>query len=286
MPAPRHPRATPPEDYVSRLIADWRTERPDLPVEPVAIVYRLFRLAARMGPQVERAFSSSEITSADFAVLAIVRRRAAPYRVSQKALQEALGITSGTISVRVDRLANLGFLRRDTDADDARSVVVSLTLKGEAAFDAVAPRHLNNEAALVDALNEEEQAELARLLQVLLAEFEPIDPRPGADLGLQVASAHVSRERRRAVGLEDIPGLLVEEVEPASVAERVGIRQGDLLIASGRTELRSLTCLAAAIAASRREIPLALRRGETVLSVRVPMPDASPTTRPPTHRPP
>jgi DNA-binding MarR family transcriptional regulator len=271
MPAVRPEPNQPPADYVSRLIASWHAERPDLAVEPVAIVYRVQRLAGRLWPEVEKTFKWSGVTGADFYVLAHLRRAGPRYQVSQRALQEALGLTSGTISARIDRLADLGLIRRDADQADARAVLITLTDPGLRAFDALAPRHLDNEAALLASLDPAEQATLARLLHTLLVEFEPQPPstRPGRELGLTVASAHVTLARRRAVGLGDTPGLLVEDVAPGSAGDRAGVRQGDLLVSSAESELRSLTRLAAAIAAAGGEVPLTIRRGEATVEARV-----------------
>jgi len=269
---PRTTSKTPPEDYVSRIVAAWRTEHPDLDLEPVAIVFRLSRLASRMAAEARKVFVSSGITNADFAVLAILRRRPAPYRVSQKVLQDSLGVTSGTISLRIDRLVELGLVAREVDDEDARSVIVSLTSAGESTFDSLASKQLDNEAGLVTALDPWEKIELARLLQALLAEFEPLEQRPGQELGIEVASAHVTRERRRSVGLSDLPGLLVEAVHENSPGESAGLRVGDLLVASGELELRSLTCLATAIGTDGSEVPLSLLRSGKLVTVTVEKP--------------
>jgi S1-C subfamily serine protease len=62
-------------------------------------------------------------------------------------------------------------------------------------------------------------------------------------LGLAVAPAGVARRLRRAVGLPDEEGLLVREVEPGSPAERGGVRQGDLVVAAGGHDVRSVADL-------------------------------------------
>ena len=269
MPPVRQEPNLPPLDYVGRLIEAWQAERPDLTVDPVAIIYRIQRLAARLGPEVEKTFKSSGVTGADFAVLAHLRRAGQPYQVSQRELQEALGLTSGTMSVRIDRLADSGLIRRETDRADARAVVITLTAEGAEKFDLLAPRHRDNEAALVSSLDRDEQATLARLLHALLVEFEAPLACPGRELGLTVASARVSLERRRAVGLPDTHGLLVEDVAPGSAGDRAGIQRGDLLISSGTSEISSLTGLAAAITNGRGEVPLTVLRGGATVEARV-----------------
>jgi DNA-binding MarR family transcriptional regulator len=263
------PRARPPEDYVSRLIQDWRAERPDLPVDPVAIVYRVGRLAAHFAAEVDRVFAHSGISGADFMVLANLRRSGRPYRLSQRQLMDALSLTSGTVSVRIDRLADRGYVRRDPDPADRRGVLVALTRAGERIFDAVAPEHLANEARLVSALQPDEQAELARLLQVLLVEFEPPIDRPDDRLGLRAAPAHVGQQRRASVGLAPTVGLLVDGVRPGGPAARAGIQPGDLLMRVGGRDVRSLTCLASALDAAGATASVHVRRGEATITKRI-----------------
>ena len=260
-----------PRDYVARLIESWRAERPDLEVNPVAIVYRVGRLAAYFAAEVDRVFHGSGITSADFAVLANLRRSGPPYQLTQRQLMDALRLTSGTISVRIDRLADRGLVRREP-APDGRGVLVTLTGDGSRTFDALAPRHLANEARLVAALDPPQQAILAALLQALLLEYEAAVPgRPDERLGLVLAPAHVGLERRAAVGLPPSTGLLVETVRPGGPADTVGLRPGDLLLRTPDQELRSLACLARALD-GQRSLTVEIRRGGSGITATVPIP--------------
>jgi DNA-binding MarR family transcriptional regulator len=260
-----------PEDHVGRLIAGWHAERPDFPVDPVGVVYRVGRLAAHFSAAVERVFAGAGLSDPEFAVLANLRRAGHPYRLTQRQLMDQLCLSSGTISVRIDRLSGRGLVRRDPDAQDGRRVQVTLTEQGERLFDSVAPEHLANETRLVAALDLAEQAQLARLLKILLIEFEPVaGPRPDQLLGFTVAPAPDGHARRAEAGLPLTPGLLVEQVSPGSPAEAAGLRRGDLLLGSGRFELRSLTRLGEAIAASPGDITLRVKRGGQVDEVTIP----------------
>jgi DNA-binding MarR family transcriptional regulator len=261
-------RDDPPDDYVGRLIAGWREERPDLAVDPIAIVYRVGRLAAHFATEVDRVFQHSGVTSADFAVLANLRRAGAPFQISQRRLADALRLTSGTVSVRIDRLAHAGLVRRAPDPDDRRGVLVSLTADGEQLFDALAPEHLANEARLVAALDADDQAELARLLQLLLVEYELTDEPADARLGMTVAPAHVTQQRRAGVGLPPAPGLLVTSVRPGGPASVAGLEAGDLLVGSARRPMRSLSDLDAATREGAA-VDLRLQRGDEVRRVTV-----------------
>lgn len=135
-----------------------------------------------------------------------------------------LGLTSGTISVRLTRLVGKGVVERTPSPDDARGTLVTLTAKGLQLFDDVAPVHLANEDVLLSALTGAERVELAALLRKLLVGFE--HERSPSPLGVVLAPAHVARRMRVSVGLSDTPGLLVVDVTPGGPASAAGLRTG------------------------------------------------------------
>ena len=148
-----------------------------------------------------------------------------------------LGLTSGTVSVRLTRLVANGVVTRVPSPEDGRGAVVTLTARGVALFDEVAPAHLHNEDALLSALTGPERDQLADLLRRLLLGFE--HERLPSALGLVLAPAHVARRMRTAVGLSDTPGLLVLEVVAGGRAHPAGVLSGDLVVALDGRELRS-----------------------------------------------
>jgi DNA-binding MarR family transcriptional regulator len=260
-----------PEDHVGRVIADWHKERPELPVDAVGIVYRVCRLATHFMAAIHGVLAGSGVSAADLAVLATLRRSGHPYRLRQRQLMAELGLTSGTISVRIDQLIRRGLVSRDPEPNDGRGVLITLTEHGERLFDSVAPEHLANEARLVAALDPRAQAQLAHLLHILLIEFEPVaGARPDEPLGFTVAPAHVGHERRAATGLPLDPGLLIDYVLPGGPAEASGLRRGDLLMGGGDRDIRSLADLADAIAASPGELTLTVKRGEHAIEATIP----------------
>jgi serine protease Do len=69
-------------------------------------------------------------------------------------------------------------------------------------------------------------------------------------------------------------GLEIVEVAPGSVAERGGVRAGDLLLAIDRNEIRTLEEFAAARRLLRpgRTVVLLVRRGDSALYLALPVP--------------
>jgi DNA-binding MarR family transcriptional regulator len=225
------PACTQCQDGVDKLLLDWARERPDLDFSPVGVITRLARARAYLDAELRTVFARFGLTGADFTVIITLRRSGAPYVMPQARLMDALGQTSGTVSVRLDRLERNHIVSREPDPANARGSLVRLTGKGLRLFDEIAPAHLANEDRLLSALSPAERQQLADLLRRLLAGFESATTDVAAGLGLTLEPAHLARARRQAVGLSDTPGLLVTEVAPGSAAARAGIERGDLITA-------------------------------------------------------
>ena len=270
-----------PKDSVDRLLESWARAAPDLDLSPVAAVARIGRLARIIEQELQATYAEHGLSGADFAALVTLRRLDRPGGVAQRRLMRELNLTSGTVSVRVERLLARGWVTTSTDPGDRRNTLVQLTEAGLAMFERVTPAHVATENRLLAALNDEQTSELVDLLRILLVSFE----RSAGDgrfhwLGLTLAPAHTALELRRAVGLPDQLGLMVRDVQGNGPAQEAGLRKGDVLIRAGVWELRSITALHAAIgdALPHGELALtAIRGADTVVTVVVALvPRASP----------
>ncbi len=250
-------------DSVDHLLDEWARERPDLDFTPLGIVYRLGRVRRLLEQRMAEVYAKHGLTAADFLVVVTLRRSGAPYRMPQARLTDALGLTSGTVSLRLDRLAKAGVVTRAPDPDDRRGSIITLAADGLRLFDSIAPEHLANEDRLLSALTGEQRGTLADLLRHLLISLEP-DSTTRTHLGLTVESAITARRMRSAVGLSDTPGLLVSDVEAGTPAEAAGLQRGDLLVDIDGRPLHSAATLADIIAARGDDEPIevALLRGD------------------------
>jgi DNA-binding MarR family transcriptional regulator len=160
-----------PRDEVDDLVAAWGRERPDLDTAPMEVFSRVDRLARHVDRARAAAFSQHDLEGWEFDVLAALRRSGEPYRASPSALVRATGVTSGTMTNRVDRLAARGLVRRASDPDDRRSVRVELTDAGRTTVDGALVDLLAAERRLLAGLDEPHRRALADGLRRLLGSY-------------------------------------------------------------------------------------------------------------------
>jgi DNA-binding MarR family transcriptional regulator len=273
---PRSDRECSPRDSVDALLDSWASRRSDLDFTPVAVIARLDRVRAHVDRELDRVFAEHELTRPNFEVLVTLARLEDEGGVTQRQLMDALGLTSGTVSVRIDRLVEQALVERRRDPRSRRSVLIALTERGRELFERVVPAHLANEARLLSALSDEDRRLLEELLRKLLVEFEG-SRRPeeaGNRLGLVLRPAHQAIAMRESVGLPRVAGLLVHAVEPDTPASEAQLSAGDVLIEANGRELRSSAALYAAIEEpGQGALALRVLRGSEQLAITIPLPD-------------
>jgi DNA-binding MarR family transcriptional regulator len=160
------------QDEVDRIVGAWSRERPDLDVAPLQVLSRVSRLARHLDLARRAAFAEHGLETWEFDVLSALRRAGAPYALSPGRLVTQTLVTSGTMTNRIDRLEQRGFLARSPDPSDRRGVVVSLTRAGQENVDAAMADLLERERALLDRLDPVARDQLAAALRSLVAPFD------------------------------------------------------------------------------------------------------------------
>lgn len=154
-------------DHVDHIVEQWAAERPDVDASPIRIIGRISRLSRAIDRQLATVFERHGLEAWEYDLLAALRRSGPPYELTAGELLDALMITSGAVTNRIDRLEQRGFVRRRKDPTDKRFVRVRLTAAGRRAMDKALPDHLANEAAIVAPLSPTERRQLERLLKKL-----------------------------------------------------------------------------------------------------------------------
>lgn len=163
-------------DGVDAIVQQWLTERPDLDSSGKHVTGRIVRLAFLFQQVFERdkqrAFSEHGLKESDFGVLSPLRRVGEPFELTPTELARHKMITSGGMTAALDRLEAKGMIVRVPNPNDRRGSLVRLTERGREVIDASMELHAEVEQKLVAPLNEQERADLQRLLRKLLIATE------------------------------------------------------------------------------------------------------------------
>jgi DNA-binding MarR family transcriptional regulator len=151
-------------DPVDVIVSQWEREMPDMDVSALAVFGRLHRCYARYADLLGEIFDKHGINMASFDVLAALRRSGPPYRRTAGELAGIGLITTGGLTLRLDRLEQAGLVIRERDSDDRRVVYAQLTEAGLELTNRVAREHFANELHMLSGLAKSERTQLADLL--------------------------------------------------------------------------------------------------------------------------
>src|SRR3954464_9701072 len=157
-------------DRADMAVEQWGRERPDLPALPMEIFGRLSDASERvMRDHMNPLFAQAGLQPGEFDVLATLRRSGKPYLLSPTQLYEALMISSGGMTNRLDRLERAGLVERRPAPDDRRGKLIALTDAGRRVIDDTIGRHVASEERLLSVLPLAEQETLNALLRKPMA---------------------------------------------------------------------------------------------------------------------
>ena len=124
-----------PHDSVDALISSWRRRRPDLDFSALRVISRLTRVSSHVDAALEQVLGDYGVSRTSFHALVTLERLGGERGVNQRRLMDELGLTSGTISLRMDRLADAGLIERLPDPESRRSTLIALTARGHELFE-------------------------------------------------------------------------------------------------------------------------------------------------------
>ncbi len=159
-------------DEVDRIVDAWQRERPDLDFTPLHVLSRVRRLGRQLERARSAAFATAGLDSWEFDVLSALRRAGSPYQLSPKGLLAQTGVSSGTMTNRIDRLVERGLVERRTDPHDGRGILVVMTPEGRDRVDSAISSLLAAESDLLDGLGAGDRERLAGLLRKLSIDFD------------------------------------------------------------------------------------------------------------------
>lgn len=160
-------------DTMTRDVADigialWHRERPEIDCSGKAVTGRVLHLGEIFMDAMNVNMEQFGVRYSHYAIVGTLRSIGKPYRMSPTELQNTLMITSGGISNLLRKVELRGLIRRLSDPDDGRGVIVELTDEGFALSEETMRAQAELERKLVGALTAQEQETLSLLLKKLI----------------------------------------------------------------------------------------------------------------------
>jgi DNA-binding MarR family transcriptional regulator len=164
------------QDYAAVFLDEWRAARPELTMDDGEPLIRVIRLAGILDRSLGQLCRSFGINPGQFQVLAALRR-CYPKTLTPTELGRFAILTSGTMTVLLDRLEGKDFVTRVRAPDDRRRIDIQLTGAGMRLIDTMLierAAELRNMAHLMD---EDDRRATSGALRKLL---QTIDPAAGS----------------------------------------------------------------------------------------------------------
>jgi DNA-binding MarR family transcriptional regulator len=159
-------------DEVDLVLAQWRVERPDVDMSPMAVLGRVARLSRLLDRELKEFLGRFDLEPGEFEVLTTLRRASTSEGLTAGAFLNASLVTAGAITNRIDRMAAKGLVERVPDATDRRVVRIKLTPAGRVLVDGMLGEHMARYARLLEPLDARTQAVVADALRALLETCE------------------------------------------------------------------------------------------------------------------
>jgi DNA-binding MarR family transcriptional regulator len=158
-------------DELDAMLEVWAREIPNLDALTEGIVERIQKLAKAFDRTLDETLAETGLDRRSYHVLGKLRRVGPPYRRSAGQLAEHMGLSSGAMTNRLDRMEAAGLVRRLPDPSDRRGTLVEPTAAGLATWDRAVGTQAAREAMVAAVLDTKEREELHRLLRILMRAF-------------------------------------------------------------------------------------------------------------------
>ncbi len=156
------------KDNIDLILDQWSAERPELDTAALGIVIRIMSLNRAFARDATEALEPFDLELWEYDVLSALRRQGHPYALPATGLARESELSSGAMTNRIDRLEERALVRRASDPDDRRSVLVYLTAAGRRAIDEALAVRLEAARAHLTRLGVRERRQLAELLRKIV----------------------------------------------------------------------------------------------------------------------
>lgn len=161
-------------DRSDHILERWKKSRPDLDFSALEVVTRVLRAAHFLQSRLDSNAASYGLSHrGDLEVLAELDL-VGPLTPSE--LADILLLTSGGMTVRLNRLQKLGLIERQPNPLDGRGVLIHLTKAGKDLAEDALITLLQGQTASIAKLHPSDRYDLAQLLRSLLIELGDTPP--------------------------------------------------------------------------------------------------------------
>lgn len=177
-----HPKG--PEDSLARESAGWLGAIPgDVDARTEMARQRIGRIARQFERVLADVADDHAMSAGDWEALSVLARSPSSEGLTPGRMATILGLTSGTISVRIERLMSAGLIQR-TEGTDKRQRPIRLTAAGRDAWGEATLARTSTESNLMrECLTDAELDQLNNSLGALLARLESAyGPAPRHDM--------------------------------------------------------------------------------------------------------
>lgn len=162
---------------VVKVGRDFQTEFPDGEPRAAEINATLIRTGQALEAEVNRAmlasFGATQPVLNSLAVLEGAGQPLTPSEISERTLT-----SSATMTATIDALQGRGWVRRVSNPDDRRSVLVEITDEGQAVADRLLPGIRKLDVAIFAGLSSAERTTMLKLLAKVLAQLAIVASEP------------------------------------------------------------------------------------------------------------
>ena len=159
------------QDGIDRFVAGVVAIFPTLDPEVEAVVDRMSKIMKYIDRATEGNVKVFGLNVGEFKVL-LRLREANDETLTAGALADMLDLSPSAMTNRLDRLEEDGLVSRARDTEDRRSVLVSITPRGEEIVGQAVERQAKEESSLLAVLSATDQRRLNVLLRALSLEIE------------------------------------------------------------------------------------------------------------------
>ena len=159
------------DHHVARWSDHWR-DNPNFDPAVEGAITRMQTILNRLKRLDAAAFAGSETTLEDYKTLHALMIQPYPGEATPAQLAEATRVTRAAMTSRLDRLADAGYITRETDGTDRRRVVVRPTRAGRDAWEHLVHEGMRREQGLFATLTPAQMDQLNGLLRTVLLALE------------------------------------------------------------------------------------------------------------------